>query len=166
MLNGPLSVNIQPVALTRIIVTLCFTVLIGIANEVPADAVLGEPASTAEHDRAMLNGQRQSAQEAGYTVETIEAPGVVIREYVSPNGVVFAVAWRQQKGVVNLEQLLGPYYAEFSQAVLTQPRRSQRFRHVETEHAVIETGGRMGAVWGRAWVVSLLPSGISQDSIK
>ena len=114
----------------------------------------------------MRNGQRQSVPEARYTVETIRSPGIVIREYVSPDGIVFAVAWRQQTGVVNLEQLLGSYYAEYSQAVLNQPRKSQRFRHVETEHAVIEAGGRMGAVWGRAWVGSLLPSGISQDSIK
>lgn len=145
---------------------MCLAVLMSIANEVAADAVLGGSASTTEHDRAMMNGRRHSVQRAGYTVETIEAPGVVIREYVSPDGIVFAVAWRQQKGIVNLEQLLGPYYAEYSRAVLNQPRRSQRFRHVETEHAIIETGGRMGAVWGRAWAGSLLPSGISQDSIK
>jgi len=160
------SLHMHPVAFTRIMVAMCLAVVGSIASEVPADAVLGESAATVEHDRLMLNGQRQSIPGVRYTVETIEAAGRVIREYVSPDGTVFAVVWRQQKGIVNLEQLLGAYYAEYSQAVLTQPRRSQRFRHVETEHAVIETGGRMGAVWGRAWVGSLLPSGISQDSIK
>ncbi|BFU96131.1 MAG: hypothetical protein NTNFB02_28530 [Nitrospira sp.] len=145
---------------------MCLAVLPGIINEGSVLAVLGESASTVERDREILNGQRQSATESNYSVETINSPGMVIREYVSLDGLVFAVGWTQQKGIVNLEQLLGSYYVEYSRATLTQPRQSQRFRRVETEHAVIETGGRMGAVWGRAWVLSLLPGGISPDVIK
>jgi hypothetical protein len=166
MLNRSLSFQLKLVALRHIMAGMCLVGLSSLANEVPAHAVLGESVSTVEHDSAMLHGQRQSAQGARYTVETIEAPGAMVREYVSPDGIVFAVTWRQQKGIVNLEQLLGAYYIEISQAVQKQPRRSQRFRHLETEHTVIETGGRMGAVWGRAWVGSLLPVGMPLDSIK
>jgi hypothetical protein len=164
--NWPLVSDRQRVARTRGKVPMFLAVLLSMANVVPAFAVLGESAATVEQDRAMLNGQRQSAPEASYSVEIIESPGMVIREYVSPEGVVFAVAWRQHNGVQNLEHLLGAYYAEYSQTVSKQPRRSHRFLHVETEQAVVETGGRMGAVWGRAWVGSLLPTGLSPGDIK
>lgn len=156
----------RSIAVTRMTIAVCLAVLPTIIDEGSVLAVLGESASTVERDRERLDGQRLSAPESSYTVETINSSGMVIREYVSPDGLVFAVAWTQQKGIVNLEQLLGSYYAEYSHATVTQPRQSQRFRRVETEHIVIETGGRMGAVWGRAWVRSLLPGGISPDTIK
>lgn len=139
---------------------------LALSGEIPVFAALGAPSATVEYDREKLNAAHRSEIRAGYTVHILEGPGATVREYASPAGVIFGLAWNHQTGLLDLQGLFGPYYAEYTQALADQSPPHRRAHRMTTDHLVIERGGRMGAVWGRAWVLPLLPPGISEDHIQ
>lgn len=150
----------------NVTLTVSLSLLLYASTPRPVLAILGESSATVKHDQARLNSTHRSQSEAGYTIHTLETPGLVIREYTSPDGMVFGLSWRQHTGLLNLESLFGTYYGEYSQAVAQQARQSPRFQRIETDHLIVERGGRMGATWGRAWIVALLPPGIFKEQIQ
>ena len=61
----------------------------------PALAALGGDATSVEGDRVSLKGALRVTPTTEYTVHEIQTPaGIVVREFVSPQGRVFAVTWR------------------------------------------------------------------------
>ncbi len=142
--------------------------LVAVVLARPAQAVLGEPADSVAADQRALSALRSAATttHADYTVRQIESAAVTLREYISPSGIVFAVAWN---GLVNpdLTQLLGSYADEFEQARQHATRkRGRRSRQVKTNRVVVETWGHMRDLQGRAYVPALIPSGVTIDEIK
>jgi hypothetical protein len=146
-----------------------------------AMATLGEPAQSVAADQSILGGQvrtlsRQEFQmehgrhvsplsKAPYTVEQISTPpGVTVDEYVSSNGTVFAVSWRGPRPP-NLSQLLGSYFTEY-QTAAASPHARRRGLVVQTPKLVVETGGHMRDLWGRAYLPGSLPPGVSADEIQ
>jgi len=88
----------------------------------------------------------------------------VVREYVSPSGTVFAVAW-QGAAKPDLKQLLGSHYDEVQQAVAS--RAAHRGPIVIHEPGLVfEMGGHMRAIAGRAYLPQLLPSGVQADAVR
>jgi len=142
------------------------TVFLSLSVSSLAIGSLGESTATVEQDRLMLNGTVHVESHAGFSVHVVEAQGSSVREYVSSAGVVFGLVWKHQTGPLNLEQLFGSYYEDYSRAAVAQPRPSQKFLRIETERLIVERGGRMGATWGRVWIPSLLPSGFLKDHLQ
>jgi hypothetical protein len=134
--------------------------------ERPVFAVLGASTTTVEQDRQRLKATVKRQSRTGYTVHALEARDGSVREYASPAGIIYGLAWNHQTGLLDLEELFGAYYAEYTQAVTDHPQPRRRARRITTEHLVVERGGRMGAVWGRVWVLPLLPSGLSEAHIQ
>ena len=100
-----------------------------------------------------------------YTVEQISTPaGVTVNEYLSPNGTVFAVSWRGPRPP-DLSQLLGSYFAEY-QTAAASAHAQRRPSFIQSENLVVETGGHMRDLRGRAYVPALLPPGLSADDIQ
>src|SRR4030095_6005533 len=93
----------------------------------PAWATLGQPAATVEHDRVMMKGQRQSRTAVGYSVDTLTVGGMQIKEYVSPDGIVFAVVWKGT-GMPDLRLLLGDYFDDYRSGVSAARGRAPRVR--------------------------------------
>ena len=94
-----------------------------------AAAALGGDVTSVEADRQQMKAQRAVQAKQNYSVHEITTPyGTVVREYVSPDGKVFGVAWRGPF-LPNFQQLLGDSYAKFAQAAQdarsAQPRRSR-----------------------------------------
>ena len=56
---------------------------------------LGQSASSISNDAASMQAvSHASSAQAAYSIHTITLPsGTVVREYVTPNGIVFGVAW-------------------------------------------------------------------------
>jgi hypothetical protein len=133
----------------------------------PALATLGEPAVSVESDCSALSAVRQAAMSRpGYTVQEIVSDAATIREYISPAGTVFGVAWN---GLTqpDLEPLLGTYYTEYRQTKEKTPRHpGRRFMHLKGSRIVVETAGHMRDMRGRAYIPSLVPAGVSADEIK
>jgi hypothetical protein len=134
----------------------------------PLWAALGEPAATVEHDRAMLKGLRHSRSALGYSVDTITVAGMHIKEYVSPDGVVFAVVWKGT-GIPDLHLLFGEYFEEYRTALTESRRRTPRVRapfRMKNERLVVERAGHSRALWGRAYLPAQLPTGVSPEDIQ
>lgn len=133
-----------------------------------AQAALGESADSVESDRRALSaGQRGTQVRNRYTIQEIASDNTVVREYVSPSGIVFGIAWN---GLTypNLTPLLGSYASEY-QAALKQVQRKPGFKRrqvVKTERVVVEKWGHMRNLQGRAYVPALIPPGVSVDEIK
>lgn len=138
--------------------------LLGLAGT-PAYAGLGQPVSSVSADRMSMKGQLRERTGVGYTVQEITtASGGVVKEFVSPAGIVFAVSWRGPT-MPNLEQTLGSEY--FSQ--LKAAEKTQRFgrNHVELKSSdfVVHAGGHMRAFFGVAYVPSLLPPNVTPSDL-
>lgn len=134
--------------------------------ERPVFAVLGASTTTVEQDRQRLHASVKRQSRTGYTVHALEAREGSVREYASTAGIIYGLAWNHQTGLLDLQELFGSYYAEYTQALTDHPQPHRRARRITTEHLVVERGGRMGAVWGRVWVLPLVPPGLSEAHIQ
>jgi hypothetical protein len=131
----------------------------------PAYAVLGQTVATVQSDRTRLHGELRAVARQGYSVQEITSPNrSVVREYVSPQGMVFGIAW-QSPSMPDLSQLLGSYFPAFQKQAQSNSRTHRAFS-MKTDQLVVESGGHMRAFQGRAYVPSLLPSGITPAVIQ
>jgi hypothetical protein len=137
------------------------------AGALPGWAALGGSVESVAADQVKFQAKRRLTAMPEYTVHEISRPdGGMIREYVTPAGKVFGVSWNGPT-IPDLPQLLGSYSAEFRSTLLAQPKSFGR-RPVAVHNAdlVVETGGHMRAFQGRAYVNSMLPSGVSAETVK
>jgi hypothetical protein len=133
----------------------------------PLLAALGEPADSVAQDRKAMSAARGAATvHTDYTVQEVVSDSVTVREYISPAGIVFAIAWN---GLTHpdLTPLLGSYAGEYAAAVRHTQRKPGR-RHVQfkTDRIVVEKWGHMRNLQGRAYAADLIPPGVSIDEIK
>ena len=133
----------------------------------PAFATLGGGTDTIIKDHMALKASRRvSAFLGNYSVEEMTTAAATVREYVTPDGVVFGIAW---SGISHpdLSVLLGNYKKEYEQALQSnQTPRGKRHSHVASANIVVQKWGHMRGMKGRAYVTSLLPKGVTVDEIK
>jgi hypothetical protein len=146
-------------------------VLAVLAFGATAFAALGGDVSSVEADQQQMRLAARSTQATEkYTVHELRTDdGPVVREFASPSGRVFGVAW-QSPTMPDLRQLLGSYYEQFQKArTVTAATGAIRRRgpiYVKEPGLVVESGGHMRAYVGRAYDPSLLPAGVSAEEIK
>lgn len=133
-----------------------------------AYAVLGEATESVENDRQKMSGSRETQPHGQYTIETIKASGLVVHEYVAQDGNVFAVTWKGNR-FPDLNSLLGSYSKEY-QKTLSDWRKNVPHRRgplrLRSTHLSVDTGGRRPNLWGRAYVPSFLPAGVTEEEIQ
>jgi hypothetical protein len=148
-------------------------VLLGIgllvsAFSLPAQAALGGNLNSVEQDKIQMKATVQVRQSDAYAVHEIKAPhGTVVREYVSPAGTVFGVAW-QGPFMPDLHQVLGSYLQQFS-AAAQEDHAKHPGRHplnINQPGLVIETSGHMRAYYGRVFVPELVPQAVNAGEIR
>jgi hypothetical protein len=137
------------------------------AGALPGWAALGGSAESVVTDQVKFQAKRKMVAMPAYTVHEITRPdGGLIREYVTPAGRVFGVSWSGPT-IPDLTQLLGSYHDEFRNTLLAQPKSfGRRPAAVHNSDLVVETGGHMRAFQGRAYVNSMLPAGVSPETIE
>ena len=136
----------------------------------PARAVLGDSAASVLTDQARMKGTLRSVDNRTYVMHEITTSGTVVREYVSPAGAVFGVAWEGQFPP-NFQQLLGPYYQQVQQAAAQQASEQPTRRRrgpvmIETPGIVFSQGGHMRSFHGQAYIPQLLPQGVQASDIR
>ena len=134
----------------------------------PAGASLGGDMTSVRDDQMKMQGTLRTTSIDSYNVHEIQTPGgVVVREYVSQTGNVFGVAW-QGRTHPDLHQVLGAYYDQYVQAV--QAQRAQRHGHgpllIEQPGLIVQMGGHMGALTGRAFIPQSMPVGMRREEIR
>ncbi len=136
-----------------------------------ASAALGGDVASVETDQQQMKATRAVQSNENYSVHVITTPyGTVVREYVSPNGQVFGVAWRGPF-LPNFRQLLGNYYGKFAQAAqeasAAHPGRSRDTPlQVQQPDLVMFSAGHMRAYAGRAFDPGVIPQGAAAQDIR
>jgi hypothetical protein len=144
-------------------VFIIFSVLATVIS--PAGATLGGSAESVVTDQAKFHAKRAVLERRDYTVHEITgADGTVIREYVTPAGKVFGVSWTGPT-IPDLAQLLGSYNTEF-QNTLRSKRGRRNAAVVRNSDLIVESAGHTRAFHGRAYLNSMLPSGVTQDVVQ
>lgn len=134
----------------------------------PAFAALGEDAKSILDDQAHMQGTLKVTPAQLYTVHEIQsANGVKVREYLSPSGSVFGVAWNGPL-LPDLRQLLATHFDEFSQAQKEQANNHTGRRPLAIRHAglVVLSGGHMRSFAGHAYIPAEVPAGVSPEEIR
>jgi Protein of unknown function (DUF2844) len=151
---------------SSLLVTCAATVIL--ASACPAWGALGGDVSSVQADQVHMQGSRETVAAQSYTVHEIRAAtGVVVREYVSSAGIVFAVAWHGP-WLPDMRQLLGSYFEQYVQAAKAQSgaRMGRRPLMIEQPGLVVESGGHLRAFSGKAYVPDMLPSGVRAEDIQ
>jgi hypothetical protein len=127
-------------------------------------AALGGDVTSVQADQAHMRAQRRVIQNAAYTVHEMQTESTtVVREFVSPQGKVFGLSW-QGPTRPDLQQMLGTYYSEFASA--RPARRMHGPVTIRTPNLVVESGGHMRALSGRAYVPAMVPADVRLEDIK
>ncbi len=137
-------------------------------TSLPARAALGGNLNSVEQDKIQMKATVQVRQSDAYAVHEIKAPhGTVVREYVSPAGTVFGVAW-QGPFMPDLHQVLGSYLPQYSAAVQEEhaKRPGRHPLNINQPGLVIETSGHMRAYYGRVYVPELVPQSVNAGEIR
>jgi hypothetical protein len=136
-----------------------------VAAALPGWAVLGGSAESVVTDQLKFQAKRTVVETQEYSLHVISLDdGTLIREYVTPGGKVFGVSWSGPT-IPDLPQLLGSYNAEFQNAVHVKSGH-RRTAGVHDSDLVVESSGHMRAFYGRAYLNSMLPSGVTQEIVK
>ena len=147
-------------------------------------AHLGGDLASIEADRKSLQalsvtGTTQSNVQAItllFSVHEMITAGVKVRQYVSPSGSVFGLAWNGPHHP-DLSVLLGGYHSEFKKSLeshqerLSKQGRSRghhgpRSQRLHSENIRISMSGHLRSFRGSAYVPSLLPAGVSPHEIR
>ena len=134
---------------------------------VPALAALGGDETSVETDRTQMKAElRSKTTVAAYTVHEIQTPsGTVVREYLSPEGKVFAVAWRGPTKP-DLRSVLGPYFdAHVASANAERGGGGHHHLQINNPGLVMRSDGQMRALFGRAYVPQLVPAGVPVQAL-
>lgn len=136
--------------------------LLGLGAFCSAHAALSGDASSVRTDQIELQGTVAPTHFRHFELQTISADnGLVVREFLTPSGTVFAIGW---SGPVmpDLRRLLGAHYAAYLAAIgqIHQPGLKRSLR-LETAGLVFENGGHLRAFQGRAFVPRLWPQGVA-----
>jgi hypothetical protein len=130
----------------------------------PAFAALGGDTASVLIDRDQTQGSLHISAAASYSVHEITTRSGTVREYLTPAGKVFGLAW-SGPFMPNLQQFLGSYYAQYVQAA-SAPHVGHRHMNVEVPGLIVHSSGHMRAFYGRAWAPDLIPQNVSADDIK
>lgn len=133
-----------------------------------AFAALGGDLNSVVRDQARLEGTLQTTRMTAFTVHEIRPQtGIVIREYVSPAGNVFAVSWRGP-WLPDMQQLLGAYFQKFADAVQAQvsTHAGRKPLTIVQPDFVFQQGGHIRSFAGRAYLPQMLPPGTQTEAIQ
>jgi hypothetical protein len=145
---------------------LCGAMLIAAAGPGIARAALGELEASVQTDVVQLQGSiKASTDRETFRIHEIQLPsGTVLREFVSLDGKVFAVAWNGPY-MPNLRQALGRYFDSYVAGA--------KLNHMDHKHLqisqpdlVVQAAGHMRAFSGRAYLPTALPSGFNLGDLQ
>jgi hypothetical protein len=142
-------------------------VFLMLALPIHGHASLGGDEGSVQSDRVHMQGALlRITRSDAYTVHEMQAPsGTTVREYVSPSGTVFAVAWQGPR-VPDLRQVLGTYFAQYVQSVQAAHRRGHGPLLIQEVGLVVQQSGHPRAFVGTAYVPQLLPPGVGVEAIR
>jgi hypothetical protein len=135
---------------------------------ISAWAALGNNDGSVQKDKKYFNGAVTLDNFSTHRVyRIVTTNGCVVREFVSPSGTVFGVAW-QGPYIPDLRQLLGSHYHTYIDALKAERMkyRGRRPLNINKNGLIVQMSGHMRAYRGRAYLTALLPQGIDITTIR
>lgn len=129
-----------------------------------AQAALGETAASVPVDQARLEATLRSVPSSKFTVHEMKTSGATVREYVSPAGVVFGVAW-EGPTLPDLRQLLGSYFGSYVDAMSARHTRRAPVM-IELPGLAVHASGHMRAFAGQAYLPQSVPPGVVVEDLR
>lgn len=141
-------------------------------------AGLGDSVDSIDNDAKTLQGIKTSTTFQNFTIFQITSETLTVKEFVSLEGIVFAVTW---KGIIppDLSNLLGTKYGRYKARSRVEKNKlfvdeekkglkvlRKRGHRVSDNDLVVQTFARMRDVHGQAYLRSKLPVGFNLDDIK
>jgi hypothetical protein len=149
--------------LCRVIVAASVVVGCSLGGGRDARATLGGDVASVAVNQQRLGGALQVQKLAsGVRHELHLSSGMVIHEYVSASGAVYAITWRGPR-MPDLRELLGPYFAQLARHD-SHPRGGHHRMTMTGADLEIRSSGHRRSFEGRAWVPSLVPAGVHLDT--
>jgi len=125
-----------------------------------AHAWLGGDVASVQADQQRMNADVASTSTRGYTTYEMQTPsGTRVKEFVSPSGRVFAVAW-QGPALPDMRQLLGAFFTRYVTADNALGAAAAS-RLIDEPGFVVQAGGHMRAFVGRAYIPESIPAEVS-----
>ncbi len=132
----------------------------------PAWAELGGSVDSIKADQEAMKGTLQVTSTSSYEIHEIQSSrGVKVREYLSPSGAVFGVAW-EGPWRPDLHQILGPYFDQYVKAVQGGKKNARGPVSIQLPGLVVQSGGHPRSFFGRAYIPQSIPQGATADAIK
>lgn len=130
-------------------------------------AALGNDISSIPLDQIRLNASLHSTQKSGYVLHELRTQsGIIVREFSSPGGQIFAVAW-EGPVLPDLRQILGSHFEDFRQAAETQNRRGMHAPlFIRRNGLTVELGGHMRSYRGLAFLRDEMPLGVRSEELR
>jgi len=130
-----------------------------------ADATLGQLQASVPADQNQLRASMKTMPAERFTVHELQVPsGPTVREYVSPAGMVFGIAW-EGSSMPDLRQLLGANFDQYA-AALAERRTRRAPVLVQLPGLVVQSSGRMRSFSGKAYIPQALPPGVAPEDIQ
>ena len=144
-----------------------FFVVWMLLSNLPALAVLGGDVSSLRDDQVHMNASLRSTPMPAYTIHELRTPaGMVVREFASTTGRIFAVLWKGASPP-DLRQLLGAHFEDFQQAAGAQKGRGPRgVLFIQQNGLIVQIGGHMRSYAGRAYLLDQVPPGVHADDLR
>ena len=126
-----------------------------------SQAELGGNSASILTEQQEFNSQLTNTQQNGVNVYTQTIPSaIIVREYVSGSGTVFAVTW-SGPSLPNLQTLLGGYFKDYLAAI----KEGRRSIYLNNENVIIQSSGMMGAFQGFAFLPKQAPAGFTPNNL-
>lgn len=136
-----------------------------------ARATLGEDLASVQADALRLGAARRANANATpqFQVQVLTLPGGGhIRQFATPEGRVFAVAWNTP-AKPRLDTLLGTHFAAYAEGGRQAQAQRAGVSHtarIAQGDLVVESTAHLNAHVGRAWLKSLWPAGLGIDALR
>lgn len=130
---------------------------------IPVSASLGSDLSSVHRDAVHADGEIRVTSKAQYSIYELKiSTGTRVREFISAEGLVFAVAW-DGPFLPEFQQFLGSNFQKYTDALHVQKLRyfSRKPVLIRLNDLVFESSGHVGAFWGRAYIPQAVPPGVA-----
>lgn len=132
-----------------------------------AFAALGDREDSIGSDKSKLRAASQNYRKHDlYSEHTLSGPMNTVTQFVSNDGLVFAVRW---EGVTkpDLSVLLGSFYEEYNDINSQRARMSTRAPvEVKTSKIIVRKSGHMRAWRGFAYILDHVPAGVRLEDLQ
>ena len=155
---------------TQFFFTAFFSFMIVHIYSAQGECTLGEKVDDMQSLKkpVLLNSKigTEAVHDAGYSIHEVELSGTSLKEFVLPNGTVFAVTWRGLKHP-DLSYVLGNYNTEYEKLKSTKVKTLGRSPiYVNSSKISVRMSGHMRDLHGQAYDPTLLPPNFSLLDLK